>query len=94
MVGRSSISKTDIFVANAFGVIDEPYRGELMIAVTPKAGVDLESFDPESLITGKPLVQMVLRPLVVSDVAVVGSLDATERGAGGFGSTDDKPADA
>jgi len=92
MVGRSSISKTDVFVSNAYGVIDEQYRGELMIAVTVKPGTDLASFDIESLVNGKPLVQMILRPLIVSEVAVVDELDVTERGDGGFGHTDEKRA--
>lgn len=92
MVGRSSISKTDVIVSNAFGVIDEQYRGELMIAVTVKPGTDLASFNVESLINGKPLVQMILRPLFVSDVQVVSELDATERGDGSFGHTDEKSA--
>lgn len=90
MVGRSSISKTDVMISNAFGVIDEQYRGELMIAVTLKPGTDPSTFDPTALITGKPLAQLVLRPLLVADVQVTDELDATERGAGGFGHTDTK----
>lgn len=90
MVGRSSISKTDVTLANSVGIIDEQYRGELMMAVTVKAGVDLTTFDPQSLITGKPLGQLILRPLIVSEVLIVDELDETERGEGGFGHTDTK----
>lgn len=90
MVGRSSISKTDVQLANGFGVIDEQYRGELLLAVTVKGDVALSTFDPASLLTGKPLGQLILRPLIVSEVSVVDSLDATERGSGNFGHTDDK----
>jgi dUTP pyrophosphatase len=90
LVGRSSISKTEVFVANAFGVMDLTYRGEFFIAITPKIGVDLATFDPQSLITGKPLVQGILRDVILADIEEVDKLDDTERGDGGFGSTDKK----
>lgn len=90
LVGRSSVSKTPVHIANAFGVMEPKYRGDFLIAVTPKVGVDLETFDPESLITGLPIAQIVLRPFLTADVEVVDKLDETERGDGGFGSTDEK----
>ena len=81
LVPRSSISKTGYRVANGFGVIDATYRGELYVA--------LEKVDPEAPELEFPvkLVQMILRPLVDASVAEVESLNSTERGAGGFGST-------
>lgn len=89
LAGRSSISKTEVMVANACGYIDESYTGGLLIAVTPKIGVNLEEFDPETLL-GEPLAQLVLRPLIITQKpVVVDSLDETERGDGGFGSTDE-----
>ncbi len=90
LVGRSSISKSPVMVANAFGVMDPTYTGDFMIAVTPKIGVDLETFDPETLITGKPLAQIVIREAIYADTEEVDKLDATERGDGGFGHTDNK----
>lgn len=88
LAGRSSISKTEVMVANSCGYIDESYRGDLLIAVTPKVGVDLESFKPEDLL-GNAIAQLVLRPLIITqDPVVVDTLDETERGDGGFGSTD------
>lgn len=89
LAGRSSISKTEVMVANACGYIDESYRGDLLIAVTPKVGVDLETFDPTSLL-GVAIAQLVLRPLIITqDPVIVDSLDETARGDGSFGSTND-----
>ena len=88
LAGRSSISKTEVMVANSCGYIDESYRGDLLIAVTPKVGVDLASFNPEDLL-GKAIAQLVLRPLIITqDPVIVETLDETERGDGSFGSTD------
>ncbi|MCP4528652.1 MAG: hypothetical protein GY833_22460 [Aestuariibacter sp.] len=89
LAGRSSISKTELMVANACGYIDETYRGDLLIAVTPKVGVDLKTFNPEMLL-GNAIAQLVLRPLIITkDPVVVDELDETVRGDGGFGSTDE-----
>jgi dUTP pyrophosphatase len=90
MGGRSSISKTPVHLANAVGFMEHSYRGEWILAVTVKAGVDLDNFDPQELITGKAMVQGVLRPLIIAGIRTVTAMDKTERGAGGFGHTDDK----
>jgi dUTP pyrophosphatase len=88
MLGRSSISKSPVMVANAVGVMDPIYTGEYLIAVTPKLGVDLESFDPKSLITGKPLAQIVVREAIYAKIKIVKDLEETSRGDGNFGHTD------
>ncbi|MDK1290086.1 dUTP diphosphatase [Pseudoalteromonas umbrosa] len=88
LVARSSISKTPVMLANAVGIIDESYRGEVMLAVTLKVAEDLATFEPSKLL-GKPLAQLVLRPLIVTPaMQIVESLAQTQRGEGGFGSTD------
>lgn len=77
---RSSISKTGYMLANSIGVVDSSYRGEIFVA--------LRKIDPlaEPLTFPVKLVQLV--PERVPDVQVVeASLDQTDRGAGGFGST-------
>jgi len=79
---RSSLSKTGWMLANSVGVIDPNYRGNLLIAlvrVSPNA--------PALELPAK-CCQLVLRKLEHADILEVGDLDETDRGSGGFGSTD------
>lgn len=79
---RSGLAARDgITVLNAPGTIDSDYRGELQILL-----VNL-SDAPVTLRRGDRVAQLVVAPAVQADFAAVGALDATERGAGGFGST-------
>lgn len=86
MVPRSSISKTGYMLTNSVGVIDADYRGEILVA--------LRKIDPDTELLKLPskMVQLILRPLVHFDPVVFDcdeiNLDDTERGSGGFGSTD------
>jgi len=82
IVPRSSISKTGYMLANSVGTIDPPYRGTLKIALIK---VDQKMPDITVPFTR---CQMVLRRAEYSQLAVVDSLEKTERGSGGFGSTD------
>ena len=63
------------------GVIDEDYRGEV--------GVILFNFGEEDfeVAPGDRIAQLILERIATPDVEVVADLDATDRGAGGFGST-------
>ena len=63
------------------GVIDEDYRGEV--------GVILFNFGEEDfeVAPGDRIAQLILERIATPDVEVVSDLDATDRGAGGFGST-------
>ena len=77
---RSSISKTGYMLANSIGVVDSSYRGELFVA--------LRKIDPSAEPLTFPVKLVQLLPERVPDVQVVeASLDQTDRGAGGFGST-------
>jgi len=87
-VPRSSITKKQVMMANSFGVIDIDYRGELLIAIK----LDDSMVNYMELI-GSPLCQIVLRPLIIADIEIVEDLDATVRGEGGFGSTDNDSKD-
>ena len=68
-------------------VVDEDYQGEIHLNVT-NIGVE-----PQVLKPGDKLVQMILIEVLYADISVVESLDdlysgeITERGDGGFGST-------
>jgi deoxyuridine 5'-triphosphate nucleotidohydrolase len=84
VVPRSSIVKTGYILANSVGIIDPGYRGEVMIALT--------KVDPKAPPLELPftLCQLVLRKRNPFTVEVVTNLGDTERGDGGFGSTNNK----
>lgn len=81
---RSSLIKTGYMLANSVGIIDSDYRGELLIALNK---VDSTVPDLELPFTR---CQLVLRKYENYSVTQVEKLDDTERGSGGFGSTDKK----
>lgn len=70
------------------GVVDFDYRGEV--------GVVLFNYGQEafSVAVGDRIAQMILEEVDMSGCVEVDSLDATDRGAGGFGSTGVKGAEA
>jgi len=63
------------------GTIDSDYRGELM-AVLINLGAE-----PFAIARGDRIAQLVPAPVLRASFDVVEELDATQRGAGGFGST-------
>jgi dUTP pyrophosphatase len=78
---RSSISKTSAVIANSVGVIDPTYRGTLKVAV--------KFLDDELPRFETPFCkfQLILRKTETFNLVEVESLNDTERGDGGFGST-------
>ncbi len=63
------------------GVIDSGYRGEIGIVL-----INLGK-EPFEVTKGMRVAQMLIQPVLNIDVKEVDSLDSTERGEGGFGST-------
>jgi dUTP pyrophosphatase len=85
IVPRSSLSKTGYILANSVGIIDEDYRGRLMIALTK-----VDDSMPD-LVPPFTRCQLILRKgyyYKVDDVTEYYKEDNTSRGSGGFGSTD------
>jgi dUTP pyrophosphatase len=79
---RSGLAlKHGITVPNTPGTIDSDYRGELKVIL-----INLGS-EPFVIARGDRVAQLVLAPVVQAAWSEVAELDATERGAGGFGST-------
>ena len=79
---RSGLSaKKGITAANGIGVIDSDYRGEIFFSA-----VNL-SQSPVTIEPGERVAQMMLMPYLSFAFEPVSTLDDTERGAGGFGST-------
>ena len=83
---RSSMGKHSVTLANAVGVIDESYRGNIKVMIKNHS-TDIY-FD---IIKGDRIAQLVIVPIVIPDLLVfTGSDDLwndTSRGNGGFGST-------
>lgn len=79
---RSSVgTKLDLVLSNQVGVIDSDYRGEVML---PLRNLGRGARVIES---GTRIAQMVITPILSSDIEVVDELTETKRGVGGFGST-------
>lgn len=70
-----------VTVANAPGTIDADYRGELQVILV-NLGVQ-----PHMIRPGDRIAQLVFAPVTRVAIEEVADLPATERGAGGFGST-------
>ena len=78
---RSSISKTPLRLSNNIGLIDASYRGDII------AKVDNLSDQDYVIEEGISLFQLVSPDLGIPIIKFVDSLDKTNRGEGGFGST-------
>lgn len=79
---RSGLAlKYGITCLNTPGTIDADYRGEVKVIL---ANVGERPFE---VVRGERIAQLVPAPVLRADFNVVEELDATARGAGGFGST-------
>ncbi len=79
---RSSVYKTGLMMCNTPGTIDSSYRGEWMVKfyIIPGAGSETYSI-------GDRVCQAVLVKTTDTGYKEVDTLSETERGSGGFGST-------
>jgi deoxyuridine 5'-triphosphate nucleotidohydrolase len=81
VVPRSSIVKRGYILANNVGIIDRSYRGEIFVPL-----IKIDPNVPDLDLPAR-VAQLIPRPIVHFPVREEDSLSATERGAGGFGST-------
>ena len=83
IVPRSSISKFGYILANNIGIIDNHYRGNLMIALTKIAD------DAPDISLPFKCCQLIIRKQIEANLYEVidNSLSSTVRDEGGFGST-------
>ena len=79
---RSSISKINMSLCNAVGVIDSGYRGEILLRFKPSMA-GLGTYE-----VGDRVGQLVILPYPEVEFDEVDELDNTERNDGGFGSSD------
>ena len=79
---RSGLAlKHGITCLNTPGTIDSDYRGEVKVIL---ANLGDDTFD---VVRGERIAQLVPAPVLRASFSEVASLDDTERGTGGFGST-------
>jgi len=79
---RSGIAaKHGVTVGNAPGIIDAGYRGEVKVILQNNSSKTFE-INP-----GERIGQMVIVPVMMSVPVLVESLEDTDRGEGGFGSS-------
>lgn len=68
-------------ILNAPGTIDADYRGEIQVLLVNLGNA------PVAITRGMRVAQLVVAPVVRAQILEVATLDKTERGSGGFGST-------
>lgn len=79
---RSGLAaRNGITVLNTPGTIDADYRGEVQVLLV---NLGQESV---SITRGMRIAQLVVAPVLHAQLVETGSLDETQRGGGGFGST-------
>ena len=82
LFGRSGHgAKHGVTMANAVGVIDSDYRGEVSAFLTC---CKAEGYTVQP---GERIAQLVLLPIATPALELAETLEETDRGAGGFGST-------
>jgi dUTP pyrophosphatase len=75
-------SRHGVTLANAPGLIDAGYRGEVKVAL-----VNLDPVHDYEVEKGDRIAQLVVMPVISSTILVVEELPASSRGDGGFGSS-------
>lgn len=82
IVARSSMGvKHGVIPANAVGVVDSDYRGEICVFLQNN-GQQAYTVQPQDRVA-----QMLIVPVLLPQIEEVGELSDTVRGEGGFGST-------
>lgn len=73
--------KHGVCLSNGVGVIDSDYRGEIRVGLVNLGPADY-TIEP-----GERIAQLVFAPVLRAELVESDSLEETERGTGGFGST-------
>ena len=73
--------KNGIVLGNLVGLIDSDYQGQLMVSTWNRGS------NPFTLAPMERLAQLIIVPVLQVGFNIVDHFDASERGAGGFGST-------
>ena len=101
---RSSVSKYNIVLANCIGLIDADYRGEVLLRFKYIWQPEDYRIRTDNLLEGHvnstklynkgdKVCQLKVTKVENVEFVLVDELDSTNRGEGGFGSTDNKSTD-
>jgi dUTP pyrophosphatase len=81
LMPRSGLgTKLGMKLSNTVGLIDSDYRGEWMATISISSG-------SHTFAAGDRILQCMIVPVLQVAIEVADSLDETERGTGGYGST-------
>ncbi len=82
VTARSGLAiKHGITLSNGVGVIDSDYRGEIQVGLVNQSSIDYE------ITPGERIAQLLIVPVMLSEITEVEHLSDTVRGEGGLGST-------
>lgn len=94
---RSSISSSNLIQCNSYGLIDTGYTGELIVRYKYIADpsdffiigdrISINVNMDKIYKVGDKIAQLIVTKQEIVDLEPVETLDSTERGSGGFGST-------
>lgn len=98
---RSSVSKYNLILANCIGLVDADYRGEVLLRFKYIFQPEDYSIVSQQIVgnvnetkiynIGDKICQLKVTRVENIEFVLVDELDATNRGEGGFGSTDTPP---
>lgn len=80
-LSRSGLAQRSVFVANAPGLIDPDYTGEILVLLY-NGGVEVQWIEH-----GQRIAQILVAPLCRAVLSEVSHFPSTDRGDKGFGST-------
>ena len=82
LLPRSGLGhKHGVVLGNLVGLIDSDYQGQVMVSTWNRGS------HPYTIQPGERIAQMVIVPVVQAALEIVDDFEASDRGAGGFGSS-------
>ena len=89
LVPNSRLAKSCFMYANSMGIIDPSYTGSMRVILNV---VNTGQFYPSmfTILQSKVVGQLIIREQISADFEQVDELEETQRGDGGFGSTEKK----
>lgn len=86
---RSGLGSKGLILGNTIGLIDADYQGELMVSAWNRNGISTGDQETFKLNKGDRFAQLMFIPVIKAQWEVVKEFsNMTDRGQGGFGSTD------